>query len=144
MKARREVRYRLGQMPGVQRVMRALEDGEGGAEADGGRGVRIRHQFLERLKRKDGEIADLVTKGFDVIAAGGIDGSLEYRRGFEPTVDSRTVQAALLSGSGHGFAGCEKDGNAELGLAGTVFGRLGPHGELGRFVREIQFGCPIV
>jgi hypothetical protein len=67
----------LGQMPTAIGKMGTLEDGEGGPQPDGGRGVGIFEQTAQSIDGEGGEGAHAVTQGGDVFAPGLVGGSLE-------------------------------------------------------------------
>jgi hypothetical protein len=60
----------LGQMPAWLGEMRALEDGQGCSEPNGGRRIRVVEQIAESIDGAGGEVAHTVLQGFDVFALG--------------------------------------------------------------------------
>ncbi len=93
--------------------MRALKDGQGCPEPNGGRSVRVVEQIAESFDRTGGEIAHTVLQSGDVFALGCLKRGLEQRLGSEPVVNRGPVDT--------GVAGCV-GGGAPLSKSGDDLG----------------------
>jgi hypothetical protein len=94
-----------------------LEDGEGGAEADGVGGVLLVEDLVKDVEGVGGEGAHLLAHGDEGLAAGFGAGLDEGGIAAAPVVDGGAVDAGGLGGGGDG--GSRGEGGDDLGLDGV-------------------------
>ena len=104
----------FGQVPAWLGEMRALEDGQGCPEPNGGRSVRVVKQIAESFDRTGGEVAHTVLQNGDVFALGRLKRGLEQRLGSEPVVNGGAVDTGVAGCVGGGTP--LSKGGDDLGL----------------------------
>jgi hypothetical protein len=98
------------------RFFRAVEDGERGAQLDGGGDGVVLEEAAQAGEGEGFELAHLVAKAFIAIAADVFDGLFEVGIALEPVVDGRAVDAGGVGSSGNCAA--IDEGKSSLGLFG--------------------------
>jgi hypothetical protein len=84
------------QMPTVIREARTLEDSQSRFQPDAALGIWIFEQSMESLQRSVGQLAHLVSKGFNVFELGIHNGGFELGLVPEPMVDRGSVDSSFL------------------------------------------------
>ncbi len=98
----------------------AVEDVDGGAEADGGGGLGAGEGFFEGVEGFDAELSEAVGRGFGEEGPVMVEGFAEGFRFLEPEVNGGAVDLGLSGGAGDGAAGGEVGQDFEL-PGGEVF-----------------------
>ena len=92
----------LGQVPSLRGEVRALEDGQGGSEADRRWRLWVVKKVAQCFDGAGRQVAHTVLQSLDIFALGFLHSGFEYRLGPEPVVDCGAVDTSV--------AGCVSDG----------------------------------